>query len=109
MVRISAPPSKRLHRTRSRPLKRGVVLLSISGKLPKITVMKNASKLTAIFLVLWLILSFHSIYVFSQTQSNNSSRRIYKFINGQWFNGKSFQRQNFEEVHKNGCPMEERC
>jgi len=64
----------------------------------KITVMKNVSKQTAIFLILCLILSFHSIYVFSQTQSNNSSRIIYKFTNGQWFNGKSFQLQTFYSV-----------
>jgi imidazolonepropionase-like amidohydrolase len=60
--------------------------------------MKNVSKLTACFSVLWLILSFQSIYVFSQTQSHNSSRKIYKFINGQWFAGKNFQRQTFYAV-----------
>ena len=77
----------------------GVVLLSIfENKMLKITVMKNVSRLTAIFLVLGLLLSFQSIHVFSQTQSNNSSRKIYKFINGQWFDGKNFQRQTFYAV-----------
>jgi cytosine/adenosine deaminase-related metal-dependent hydrolase len=60
--------------------------------------MKKVSKQTAFFSILWLILSFQSIYVFSQTQSNNSSRKIYKFINGQWFDGKNFQRQTFYSV-----------
>src|SRR5688500_18594236 len=64
----------------------------------KIQFMKNLSKLTAILLALLLILAFHSIYVFSQTQSNNSSRSIYKFINGQWFDGKSFQPRTFYSV-----------
>lgn len=60
--------------------------------------MKNASRLTAIFLVLSLILSFKATYVFSQTQSNNSSRISYKFINGQLFDGKIFQLQTFYSV-----------
>lgn len=60
--------------------------------------MKNISKLAVIFSVLCLILSFHSIYVLSQTQSNNSSRKNYKFINGQWFDGKSFQPQTFYSI-----------
>jgi len=64
----------------------------------KMTVMKNRSKLKTIISVLWLILSFHSIYVFAQTQSKNSSRRIYMFINGRWFDGKRFQLQTFYSV-----------
>ena len=60
--------------------------------------MKSVSKLTAIFSSLCLILSFQSIYVFSQTQSNNSSHKNYKFVNGQWFDGKSFQPQTFYSV-----------
>lgn len=60
--------------------------------------MKNLSKLTTIFLVLWFFLSFHSIHVLSQTQSDNSSRKTYKFINGQWFDGKSFQPRTFYSV-----------
>jgi imidazolonepropionase-like amidohydrolase len=60
--------------------------------------MKNVSKLTAVFSIVWLILSFQSIGVFSQTQSNHSSRKIYEFINGQWFDGKNFQRQTFYAV-----------
>ena len=60
--------------------------------------MKNTSKLTAFLLVWCLIFSCQSIYAFPQTQSNNSSRKIYKFINGQWFDGKNFQRQTFYAV-----------
>jgi imidazolonepropionase-like amidohydrolase len=60
--------------------------------------MKNVSKLAVFCSVLWLMLSFLSIYVFSQTQSNNSSRKIYKFTNGQWFDGKNFRRQTFYSV-----------
>lgn len=61
-------------------------------------IMKNLSKLTAIFSILCLILSFQSICVFSQTQSNNSSRKNYRFVNGQWFEGKSFQPQTFYSI-----------
>lgn len=60
--------------------------------------MKHLFKVTALFSVFWLILSVQTINVFSQTQPNNPSRKIYKFINGQWFNGKSFQRQTFYAV-----------
>ena len=60
--------------------------------------MKNVRKLTAIFSILCLILSFQSICVSSQTQSNNSSPKKYKFVNGQWFDGKSFQPQTFYSV-----------
>jgi cytosine/adenosine deaminase-related metal-dependent hydrolase len=60
--------------------------------------MKNVAKLMTTFLVLWLIFSFHSLYVTAQTQSNNSSRKIYMFSNGQWFNGKGFQPQTFYSV-----------
>lgn len=61
--------------------------------------MKYVPRLTAIFLASWLILSCHSSYVFSRTQSNNPSRKIYKFVNGQWFNGKGFQPQTFYSVN----------
>lgn len=60
--------------------------------------MKNVSKLTAIFSILCLVLFFQSIPAFSQTQSNNSSRKSYKFVNGQWFDGQSFQPQTFYSV-----------
>jgi len=60
-----------------------------------ITVMKNVSKQKAVFSILCLILSFQSIPAFSQTQSNKSSRKNSKFVNGQWFDGKSFQPQTF--------------
>ena len=60
--------------------------------------MKNVSKLTAIFSILCLMLFFQSTPAFSQTQSNNSSRRSYKFVNGQWFDGKSFRPQTFYSV-----------
>ncbi len=60
--------------------------------------MKNVPKLTAICLLLCSMLSFQSSYVFSQTQSNNSSLKHYKFVNGQWFDGKSFQPQTFYSV-----------
>jgi len=60
--------------------------------------MKNVRKLTAIFSILCLILSFQSIYVFSQTQSNNSTHKKYKFVDGQWFDGKSFKPQTFYSV-----------
>ena len=60
--------------------------------------MKNVFKLTAIFSILCLILSFQSSYVFSQTQSNNSSHKNYKFVNGRWFDGRSFQPQTFYSV-----------
>jgi imidazolonepropionase-like amidohydrolase len=48
---------------------------------------------------LWLILFFQPTCVFSQTQSNNSSRKIYKFTGGQWFDGRNFQRQTFYAVN----------
>jgi len=64
----------------------------------EITVMKKAFKLAAIFLALWLVLSFHSIYLFSQTQANHSSRKVYQFINGQWFDGQTFQPKTFYSV-----------
>ena len=57
--------------------------------------MKNVPKQKAIFSILCLILSFQSISAFS---SNNSSRKSYKFVNGQWFDGKSFQPQTFYSV-----------
>jgi hypothetical protein len=60
--------------------------------------MRNVSKLTAFFLILWLLSSSRSIHVFSQPQSNDLSRKIYQFINGQWFDGKKFQRQTFYSV-----------
>lgn len=60
--------------------------------------MKNVSKLTAIFSILCLVLFFQSIPAFPQTQSNNSSRKSYKFVNGQWFDGQSFQPQTFYSV-----------
>lgn len=79
-------------------LMRGVVLLSVSEQMTEVIVMKNIIKLTAFFSVLWLILSFPPVRVFPQTQSNNLSRKIYKFVNGQWFDGKNFQRQTFYAV-----------
>lgn len=60
--------------------------------------MKNVSRLAAFFSVLWLILSFPSSRVFSQTQPDNSSRKTYKLTNGQWFDGKNFRRQTFYSV-----------
>lgn len=60
--------------------------------------MQNAAKPTAFLSILWLILSFQPICVFSQAQSSTSSRTIYRFINGQWFDGKNFQRQTFFAV-----------
>jgi hypothetical protein len=60
--------------------------------------MKTISRLTPVVVAVWLILSFYSIDASSETQSNNSSCKIYKFINGQWFNGKSFQLQTFYSV-----------
>lgn len=61
-------------------------------------VTKSVSKLTTAFLALWLILSCHSVHVLSQTQSNNSIRKNFKFTGGQWFNGKKFTRQTFYSV-----------
>jgi cytosine/adenosine deaminase-related metal-dependent hydrolase len=60
--------------------------------------MKKVSRRTAIFSALWLILSLHSIYLFPKTQSKSSSQKSYKFINGLWFDGKSFQPQTFYSV-----------
>lgn len=60
--------------------------------------MKNVPKQKAVFSILCLILSFQSISAFSQTQSNNSSRKSYKFVNGQWFDGKSFRPQTLYSV-----------
>jgi hypothetical protein len=60
--------------------------------------MKNVPKLKAIFSFLCLILSFQSIPASSQTQSNNSSRKNSKFVNGQWFDGKGFRPQTFYSV-----------
>jgi len=42
-------------------------------------------------------LSFQLTYVFSQTLSTSSPKN-YKFVNGQWFDGKSFQPQTFYSV-----------
>jgi len=52
-------------------------------------------KPATVFQALWLILSFHSTFVFSQAQFDNSNRKNYKFTNGQWFDGKKFVRQTF--------------
>ena len=60
--------------------------------------MKCVSRLAAVFLALCLILSCHSSYVFPRTQSNNTSRNVYKFVNGQWFDVKGFQPQTFYSV-----------
>lgn len=73
------------------------VAFDFRNKMTKTTVMKNVSKLTSIFLVLWLVLPFQ-VHAFSQTHSNNSSRKIYRFINGRWFDGKGFQLQTFYSV-----------
>jgi cytosine/adenosine deaminase-related metal-dependent hydrolase len=58
--------------------------------------MKNGLKLTAILSI--LCLTSHPIYVVSQTKSNNSSQNNYEFVNGQWFDGKSFQPITFYSV-----------
>jgi hypothetical protein len=60
---------------------------------------KSVSKLTAILALLCLISSVQSICVFSQTQSNNSNRKNYKFVNGQWFDGKSFHPQTYYSIN----------
>lgn len=59
----------------------------------------SISGLMTTFLSLYLILSLHSNCAFSQTQSNNSNHKNYKFINGQWFDGRHFQRQTFYSVN----------
>jgi hypothetical protein len=59
--------------------------------------MKNVPKVKAAFSSLCLILSFQFTYVFSQTPSNSSPKN-YKFVNGQWFDGKSFKPQTFYSV-----------
>jgi hypothetical protein len=59
------------------------------------TDMKNVSRLAAVLPVLCLILSLTSIRVFSQTQSDDASRKTYKYTNGRWFDGKNFRRQTF--------------
>lgn len=60
--------------------------------------MRNAPKLTAIFSILCLTLSFQPVSVFSQVQSNDSGRKNYKFVNGRWFDGKSFRPKTFYSV-----------
>ncbi|HKQ53131.1 MAG TPA: hypothetical protein VJT74_12225, partial [Pyrinomonadaceae bacterium] len=76
-----------------------VVLLSVSEEMMiQLQLMKNKIKLTAFLSVLWLISSFQPLCVLSQTQSNDSTRKIYKFINGRWFDGEKFQRQTFYTV-----------
>lgn len=60
--------------------------------------MKNVAKLPAFFSVLWLILSFPTLHIRAQTQLDSSSRKIYKFVNGRWFDGKSFRPQTFYSV-----------
>lgn len=57
--------------------------------------MRNVYRLTVSFSILCLVLSLQSIHVFSQTQSNNSSRKNYEFVNGRWFDGKGFRPQTF--------------
>jgi imidazolonepropionase-like amidohydrolase len=59
---------------------------------------KNASRLTALFSVLWLVLSVQPTRVCSQTQSHTASRKSYRFVDAQWFDGKNFQRQTFYAV-----------
>jgi hypothetical protein len=61
-------------------------------------IMKNIPKLRFFFSGLWLILSFQPIYIFSQAQTNTSNRKTYKFINGQWYDGKKFVRRTFYSV-----------
>src|SRR5687767_12531699 len=60
--------------------------------------MKRISKLLAFFVIFLLIWSCQSIPVFSHGQLTDSSRKTYKFINGRWFDGKSFQRQTLYAV-----------
>jgi len=60
--------------------------------------MKRISKLLAFFIIFLLIWSCQSIPVFSHGQLTDSSRKTYKFINGRWFDGKSFQRQTLYAV-----------
>lgn len=60
--------------------------------------MQSVHKQVTFLLTLWLILSFQPSGVSSQTQANASSRKTYQFINGQWFDGRSFQRRTFYSV-----------
>jgi hypothetical protein len=60
--------------------------------------MKNITKSRFFFSGLWLILSFQPIYIFSQAQTNISNHKVYKFVNGQWYDGKKFVRRTFYSV-----------
>src|SRR5690349_8910423 len=55
----------------------------------------RGSKLTATIAILCLVFSCQPLRVVSQTQSNTTNRTNYKFVNGQWFDGKRFQRQTY--------------
>jgi hypothetical protein len=44
------------------------------------------------------IISFSPSHAFRQTHSNGASQSIYKFVNGQWFDGKRFRPQTFYAV-----------
>jgi cytosine/adenosine deaminase-related metal-dependent hydrolase len=61
-------------------------------------IMKNAGRLIAFLSILWLSWSCQSIYVFSQTQADASGHKFYKFVNGQWYDGKHFIRRTFYSV-----------
>lgn len=54
---------------------------------------------TKILFVVFVCLSLSSSYVLSQNQSNDSIRKNYKFVNGQWFDGKGFRPQTFYSVN----------
>jgi hypothetical protein len=59
--------------------------------------MKERIRPYGLFVVLCLILPFHSVYIFSQDKPN-STRKNYKLINGQWFDGKGFRLQTFYSI-----------
>jgi hypothetical protein len=60
-------------------------------------IMKNTGRL--IVFLLWLIWPFQPTYIFSQTRADTSNHKIYKFVNGQWYDGKHFIRRTFYSVN----------
>ncbi len=47
----------------------------------------------------FLILIFSSVSISAQTENNPTATKNYKFINGNWFDGKKFKRKTFYSVN----------
>jgi hypothetical protein len=63
-----------------------------------ITTMTFLTKLISILSIICLVLGLQPTHAFPQTRSNGPGQGIYKFVNGQWFDGKRFRPRVFYSV-----------